>query len=485
MRLTVTHISGIGEDSIFVGSIEALPRERGTARLWVMPQGQISCVDADFVDWTGFTPLDLVDANLTKVMMQAKALEQMMAEVAEANMDHGVVKVDLGHGPVLTIPYSVSDGVVHIARRKFSHKYSSSPVLVDMRVRKLVIGSHLLYELTLSRAHDKNLSGPPMMLVSDRNGCIKHLTSNLASHLNSTPKDIMTDGATRTIDALIPEPYRTLHLTLMKNAAPRGDHNPAPAYSCLKGAVLCLQTIPKNSVEPSLPVPVKMTVTHRELGHGEPGYVVQMETLTLSQALDHKRLKVTVDSWGVVQSVHGASPRTLFGFNPKLLVGNTVNLFLDVFKSTTETLEDALSVLAECTDQYPGISWRVGVISPVQVDPDLALSGRMEQIKKGGEVMTGILMVKRKLPGAGGAVHVGAGEKASSRWVWARDLSSAIAPKPTGDEASKQNSVLYELEIWRSDLLVSVIDLNIKGELEQFFISAASFLPDSLIFPSI
>ena len=106
---------------------------------------------------------------------------------------------------------------MHVSRRRFNHKYSSAPVEANLRVRKLVIGSQILFELTLSRPlDDMCLSGPPMMLVSDRNGRIRHLTTSLALALNSTPEQILTDGAARTIDLLIPEPYCTLHTSLMK-----------------------------------------------------------------------------------------------------------------------------------------------------------------------------------------------------------------------------------------------------------------------------
>ena len=255
----------------------------------------------------------------------------------------------------------------------------------------------------------------------------------------------------------------------MKDATPRGPHDPAPAHSCMDGAVLCLKTLPKTSVDPCLPLPIKMTVGHRDLGNGEPGYVVQVETLTLSQALDHKRLKLTVDSQGVVKTVHGASPKTLFGFNPKLLLGNPIRAFLDVFKGPQEP-HKALSVLSECTDRSPGTSWRVGVIGPVKVDPEQALSGRLEQIKTGGEVTPGVMTIKRKLQGptAEGGVAGGPG-KVASRWVWAGDL--ATGPNSSGGagvESGSSSSILYELELWRSDLLVSIIDLDSRGELKDY-----------------
>ena len=97
VRLTVTHLSGVGEDSIFMGVIEvsgrdhphhddatgsavragvklglcnfqsgncslslcsplvlqAVQPERGTAMAWVLSSGHVASVDTSFTDWFG------------------------------------------------------------------------------------------------------------------------------------------------------------------------------------------------------------------------------------------------------------------------------------------------------------------------------------------------------------------------------------------------------------------------------------------------
>lgn len=48
--------------------------------------------------------------------------------------------------------------------------------------------------------------------------------------------------------------------------------------------------------------------------------------------MDERRLKLTLDGQGNVVDV-GSSPEALFGFDPRLLLGQSVVMFLDVFKA--------------------------------------------------------------------------------------------------------------------------------------------------------
>ena len=88
------------------------------------------------------------------------------------------------------------------------------------------------------------------------------------------------------------------------------------------------------------------------------------------QALDERRLKLTLDGDGVVVGV-GDSTAELFGFDPKLLLGLSASAFMDVFNLSAGAgakahLINAMMVkLAERSMASPGASWRVGVVSPV------------------------------------------------------------------------------------------------------------------------
>ena len=88
------------------------------------------------------------------------------------------------------------------------------------------------------------------------------------------------------------------------------------------------------------------------------------------QALDERRLKLTLDGQGTVIGV-GGSTAELFGFDPKLLLGLSVSAFTDAFNINAGAgakahLINAMMVkLAEKSMASPGASWRVGVVSPV------------------------------------------------------------------------------------------------------------------------
>ena len=60
----VTKLSGIGEDSLFMGLIETTVPPPDTARAWVMcSTGSVIAVDPAFSDWLGYTPEDVKGMN--------------------------------------------------------------------------------------------------------------------------------------------------------------------------------------------------------------------------------------------------------------------------------------------------------------------------------------------------------------------------------------------------------------------------------------
>ena len=104
------------------------------------------------------------------------------------------------------------------------------------------------------------------------------------------------------------------------------------------------------------------------------------------QALDERRLRLTLDGSGTVAAV-GDSPAELFGFDPKILLGLSASSFMDIFNinagagAKVHLLNAMMVKLAERTTFNPGASWRVGVISPVPLQKGHVSLGAITKVR--------------------------------------------------------------------------------------------------------
>lgn len=140
-----------------------------------------------------------------------------------------------------------------------------------------------------------------------------YVTKDLAAALGTSVATLQGGNATHMVDALIPPPFNQLHRSLL------ADRHPAapPPYSCRAGLSVCLST--------SLPdgpprMPFRLAVKTKDMHHGDMVHSVRLEPVDMEAALNERRLKVTLDTEGYVIGV-GASPASLFGFDPASLVG--------------------------------------------------------------------------------------------------------------------------------------------------------------------
>ncbi|GFH25993.1 uncharacterized protein HaLaN_24060, partial [Haematococcus lacustris] len=77
VSLMVTKISGIAEDSSFLGILEPVAPAPDTATIWVSLDGSVLGVDAQFTDWFAFTSGEIQGWALSRlVTKQSKALQQ-------------------------------------------------------------------------------------------------------------------------------------------------------------------------------------------------------------------------------------------------------------------------------------------------------------------------------------------------------------------------------------------------------------------------
>jgi hypothetical protein len=136
--------------------------------------------------------------------------------------------------------------------------------------------------------------------------------------------------------------------------------NKPPATSCRSGAVVHL--LRSNGVR----VPVTLQLSTHDDGE-RLQHVVRVAPSSDEVQLDRQRLVLTLGLDGRVAAVNPGATKSLFGFNPKDLVGanvrSCVNVFGDWAKRFGEEggLLTALGVRAlEGADE----AWRVGVVLP-------------------------------------------------------------------------------------------------------------------------
>ena len=62
--LVVTKVSGDGADAIFMGVITPSVEDKNVVKAWIMPGGNLLCMDQRFTDWLGKNPADCVGRPL-------------------------------------------------------------------------------------------------------------------------------------------------------------------------------------------------------------------------------------------------------------------------------------------------------------------------------------------------------------------------------------------------------------------------------------
>ncbi|GLC70645.1 hypothetical protein PLESTF_001017600 [Pleodorina starrii] len=76
VRLHVTKISGLNEDSVFLGMIEPLPPSPDDARLWVVGTGMIVAADGELCDWLGYDATELAGKPLEELLVEKETVRE-------------------------------------------------------------------------------------------------------------------------------------------------------------------------------------------------------------------------------------------------------------------------------------------------------------------------------------------------------------------------------------------------------------------------
>ena len=356
---------------------------KNTATCWVLSSGQIVSVDTTFTDWFGYRATDVMAASLATVLMDAKSLEQVLR-----NEEYGpdglmsvkaarAVSSGLDDNP--SVHYQVHAGQFQIPNRQVKHKYTAENIPVDIVLRPANMSTFRYF--TIEFHQPVVTSVPPavpiydqMILVTDRKGQIRHVSSCLARLLGTTVERLKAALSNNALDNILPEPFAQLHHLYLHGTVPRPAWESPPAYSCPLGYPVCFKTVPSNTIEQIRLVPVSLKLQKQEMGPGDICHAVHVKSLTMDEALDERRLKIIVNGHGIITSV-GNSPASLFGFDPNLLIGEPVDNCIDVFRQVSafvsgvndsglNPLGQMLLKLAERTVLTPGTSWRVGFSNP-------------------------------------------------------------------------------------------------------------------------
>ncbi|KAG2488728.1 hypothetical protein HYH03_012728 [Edaphochlamys debaryana] len=347
-RIGVSRASGLGEDSVFIGILEALPTEAGVGRLWITPEGVIMLCDAGFVTCFGYHPEDIVGTQIDTLLRSPVTEEEAKSgadvwAASRANEDNqellqrildNAVTPEMNANRVPTDPMPTTPC-------RILHKYDvAKEVRItakgDLSKYRTLMHANV-FELRLHLVSDE----PQLLMVVERKGSIRHMSGDVAKVLGISAAGVMQPegplkgrkegggGGARTSDAqvmmelsdegnhlhslddFLPAPWKHLHHRHLKHVGATSPLQLTTAWGCQTA-------IPLDSSGggsgPTMrlvglhgkPVFVRAAVMSREVG-GEPVHVVRMARSSLPEALSERCLRVRVTESGAIQPAHGDS----------------------------------------------------------------------------------------------------------------------------------------------------------------------------------
>ncbi|KAG2430819.1 hypothetical protein HXX76_009795 [Chlamydomonas incerta] len=270
IRLRVSKVSGMSEDSVFMGALEPLPSPPGMARAWLLGGSSSStattgassvstliAADDRLFDLLGYEQADLVGQPVSSAVADADTLSSAIAHLwsvrnreaasgpaaavrGHKNRRQSIMSPDTpGGGAMRMLGFGGGDEKsVHPGRGSFTqqptpnpnenkipsltfslewkHKYSGPVPFTTIltpgtfgSVRYLLVTLQADWKVAVPRPGGRGLPGvlSELMLVADNKGKILHVTTALAAALGRTADSIRQGG----IDMLLPEPYTILH----------------------------------------------------------------------------------------------------------------------------------------------------------------------------------------------------------------------------------------------------------------------------------
>ncbi|KAJ9529821.1 hypothetical protein QJQ45_022220 [Haematococcus lacustris] len=441
LQVFVTKVSGVGEDSVFMGVFSAVPMERNVATLWVLGNGSVLSCDSAFTNWLGYRHDDIHGKAVSSLAVQTEALEELLVQVKKESAIAMNTKAIAGDGMLL------QQTVWQMHDLHMRHLYQEDLAHVDIMVKIGGINETALFELALRR-HDESSK---KLLVSDSRGRIVHVTHALAAELGSTVSKLQAGGSSHAMDSLLASPFMRIH---RQASHQRWEEAEPVLQTCLW--LVCGLAIHQSWYSEKADEP-----PHWSCRSGMSVYLPAMTSQGLVQrpysinfsnkVLDERRLLLVLSSKGIVQEV-SASPASLFNFEPTALLGSHLSYVIDVLRprpgdggaDIASMMEDELQAskllmhMAERSYATPGMSWRVGV-SPIMDPVQLAALGPIGMA----------IIAKQTIPAS-------------------MTVECYMQP-PVVDGATVMlpPELQIRVEVWRADVLSGVVELDTHGNVAQ------------------
>ncbi|GFR47567.1 hypothetical protein Agub_g9292 [Astrephomene gubernaculifera] len=361
IRMVVTKVTGLSEDSVFMGLLEAITHPKDEGRIWLLSSGAVVAADERACDWLGYPLAEIMGGNADDFVVDQEVVQGILkrskvaeptvkihvekehrASILEGLLQRRVWSMDAHVNPSFTGgPKSGRDAaddgmsVVHRPHMAWVHKYGDH-VPFQTTFTPGALGSVRFMVVTLRRittAHPR--AGPSlsaeMLLVADNKGRVLHVTAALAAALGR-PADTIRAGG---MEFLIPNPVGTLHgawLQMLSVPQTQGTSldAPPPPHSCRSGVPVYLSGY--NPDQGPVKVPFKLHVENRLVpGGGSRIHVISLQHLTEEQATSERCLRLRLDLSGTVISA-GPTPEELYGVHPTSLVGKNIQDLVDLFQ---------------------------------------------------------------------------------------------------------------------------------------------------------
>ncbi|KAL6757720.1 hypothetical protein V8C86DRAFT_1620236 [Haematococcus lacustris] len=429
----VTKVSGVGEDSVFMGVFSAVPMERNVATLWVLGNGSVLSCDSAFTNWLGYRHDDIHGKAVSSLAVQTEALEELLVQVKKESAIAMNTKAIAGDGMLL------QQTVWQMHDLHMRHLYQEDLAHVDIMVKIGGINETALFELALRR-HDESSK---KLLVSDSRGRIVHVTHALAAELGSTVSKLQAGGSSHAMDSLLASPFMRIHRQWYSEKADEPPH-----WSCRSGMSVYLPAMTSQGL---VQRPYSINFSNKAVPNKLPLNVMLLTPRSEQEVLDERRLLLVLSSKGIVQEV-SASPASLFNFEPTALLGSHLSYVIDVLRprpgdggaDIASMMEDELQAskllmhMAERSYATPGMSWRVGV-SPIMDPVQLAALGPIGMA----------IIAKQTIPAS-------------------MTVECYMQP-PVVDGATVMlpPELQIRVEVWRADVLSGVVELDTHGNVAQ------------------
>mmetsp|Transcript_10121 Transcript_10121/g.26269 ORF Transcript_10121/g.26269 Transcript_10121/m.26269 type:complete len:2025 (-) Transcript_10121:314-6388(-) len=327
IQLAVTKVSGVGNDSVFMGVMRPYTVEAGVIRVWCTPSGGVISVDERFFDSFGKKYSEVAGRPFSSLVRDQDVIMKLL-ERAQAASEEDFVQ-----------------GRVREPEMYMLHAYLD-PIKVELQVDLGGTDTQRLLAFNI-----RLLETQGMLQVVNNEGRVLYMNEDMRKFLGV--KDIAAIKHANLANQM-PAPFNFLHSRWMKEPNAK-----VPKQSCRASATVVMLNGQGKST------PVKPRITSREVDE-HMQHAVQVEPSSFDRGLDERRLTFRIDTQGNVLDVNATAPTSLFGFCPSAMVGGNISSVVDVLSKMREELPSVLAKMAQKVAAKPGYSWRVGVSPPAK-----------------------------------------------------------------------------------------------------------------------